>query len=1066
MSTDPDKSPDRVKIFAGRYAYVKPLGRGAGGAVYLAEDLYKDRRQVALKVLTPEAYGTVQGKMLRREFEILSKLDHPNLVRVYDYGRLPDGGVFLAEEYIDGFSLQDARALLEPAALVDLTMQILQGLSYLHGMGMIHRDIKPANVMLLWLDDEVARPMVKLVDFGLSSMDPKRDTLRGGTRSYMAPEIIRGEKGEPQSDLFSLGVTLYYAMCGVLPFGPRSKDDPPPTEDGFRPPEPHRLNPEVPLALSRFTNALLRQVSGLAFTDACEAMGTLARDVEGAALGQLANNMEVAAPHVLRGYFERGVLAEQEVQHENMVQRLTHHEPTRHGYLYLIVGDAQVGKSRLLREVETTCKLQGRHVISVACPPSGRPWGVMRLVLERLMELTRQRQGSPLERYRRHVAVLESLDRLTLRPEDVVVRQQASWMREALLEAAPMLYEDGVMLSLEDLHLADASSLDFLARWFSSEEPTSRLDVVAASRPGEQLEALARGSRVYPIVCEGLNARDVQHLFTKRMGLVGFPSAWIEEVALRSEGMPAYLEEVCRGLVDAGVLQCHSTSRWSVELESLAQHPPPASLRESFRRRVNVVGAAGRELLELLTLLGRPTRWTSLRGIAQAGGETAQAVDRAIEVLLWRHLARLQLDMLGRQVSVVDPAIGQIVTLLLGPEWRRALHRRIGEQLQREWMVGGGSTEEVAVHLKHGGRLEQAALFAWARGLECLAARDPLEARVHLGFAARGELRGPQRVPILLGRARAALGCFLGKEASDALTLAVEEAEQSRVDWLYYQACAQAAEGAMELGEVEMAEGYLARLSEALPVMMERPQALLVTGATLAGRGDLRGAWKRWLMALARAEHFGDVLTQIDAQSALAHVAAVCGQVEEATSRLQRAYDLATAHQLTWALAPALLTHARLVEAEGEQARAMTLLVDTLTALGRRPNASTWLETLLELTELELERGRLAEAERHAIEALVVARRLGHRALEALATIGVASVALHQDRGSAMDHLARMRDAFAALTALPFHVHWQARAAHTLAVGHGLAEDHAQRVRYETIADALITQLRTSSPFI
>ncbi len=66
---------DKIKVFAGRYAYVKPLGRGAGGSVDLAEDLQADRRQVALKVLTPEAYGTVQGKMIRREFEILSKLD-------------------------------------------------------------------------------------------------------------------------------------------------------------------------------------------------------------------------------------------------------------------------------------------------------------------------------------------------------------------------------------------------------------------------------------------------------------------------------------------------------------------------------------------------------------------------------------------------------------------------------------------------------------------------------------------------------------------------------------------------------------------------------------------------------------------------------------------------------------------------------------------------------------------------------------------------------------------------------------------------------------------------------
>ena len=346
-------SGGKLKVFAGRYAYDKPLGRGAGGSVYLAHDLLAGWRQVALKVLTAEAYETVQGKMLRREFEILSKLEHPYLVNVYDYGRLPDGGVFLAEEYIEGFSLQDARALLEPRALIDVTLQILHGLAYLHGMGTIHRDIKPANVMLLWPEDAEARVMVKLVDFGLSSMDPKRDTLRGGTRSYMAPEIIRGEKGEPRSDLFSLGVTLYYALCGVLPFGPRSKDDPPPTDEPFRPPEPHRLNPQVPLSLSRFTMVLLRQVAELEFADAGEALQSLGRDTEGALTeqtfygGQLANSLDVAASPVLRGFFERGIVGSQVEVREALVQRLGERDG-RAGRVDLVWGKAGGGQEPAL----------------------------------------------------------------------------------------------------------------------------------------------------------------------------------------------------------------------------------------------------------------------------------------------------------------------------------------------------------------------------------------------------------------------------------------------------------------------------------------------------------------------------------------------------------------------------------------------------------------------------------------------------------------------------------------------------------------------------------------------
>ena len=460
----------KIKVFAGRYAYVKPLGRGAGGSVYLAKDLHRDNRQVALKVLTPEACATVQGKMLRREFEILSKLNHPNMVRVYDYGSLPDGGVFLAEEYIDGFSLQDARALISPQSLTDLTMQILNGLSYVHGMGMIHRDIKPANVMLLWLDDETADPKAKLVDFGLSSMDPKRDTLRGGTRSYMAPEIIRGEKGEPQSDLFSLGVTLYYALCGVLPFGPRTKEDPPPTEEDFRPPEPHRLNDAVPLALSRFTMALLRQVDDVQFMDAGEAMQALAKDVEseGVGAGSFANNMQVAAPQIIRGYFERGVIKGHERHHSEIVEVLTREpDPGQGGVGYLLVGAPQTGKSRLIREISTSCKLRGRVVVDISCHEGMKPWALMAALLTRCHEITRHRKVNPLNAYARPLSMLKQSMKLDL-DQDILVRQHGQWIARAFDDASNMLHDERVMLCIEDMQLADKHSVDYIKQWLST----------------------------------------------------------------------------------------------------------------------------------------------------------------------------------------------------------------------------------------------------------------------------------------------------------------------------------------------------------------------------------------------------------------------------------------------------------------------------------------------------------------------------------------------------------------------------------------------------------------------
>ncbi len=729
---------DKIKVFAGRYAYVKPLGRGAGGSVYLAEDLQSDRRQVALKVLTPEAYGTVQGKMIRREFEILSKLDHPNLVRVYDYGRLPDGGVFLAEEYIDGFSLQDARALMEPAALIDLTLQMLDGLSYLHGMGMIHRDIKPANVMLLWLDDASAKPMIKLVDFGLSSMDPKRDTLRGGTRSYMAPEIIRGQKGAPQSDMFSLGVTLYYALCGVLPFGPRTKNDPPPTEEGFRPPEPHRLNPDVPLELSKFTMALLRQVPEVEYLDAGDASQALARDARASQLidpapSSMANSMDTAAPQVLRGYFQRGILTQQTQDAEYLVQVLTEDNGGR-GMFFLIKGSEGTGKSRLMREVETSCKLSGRVVIAVKGEEGSAPWSLITSILRRAMALTRHRSGKPLEQFRQPLCVLERLISLGMTTNELLSDAQARWVHAAFEEAAEVLKAERLVLFIEDLHDADELSLDFLRSWYARESSKRIVDLVATTRPSQRISLLEQLDTIVQIASVGLRVDDVQYLLHDRLGLENVPRSWMEQLAGLASGSPSYFEEVCRSLVDQGVMRRVSSKEWSIDLAELDLFGMPSSASESFRRRLGQIGATGRELLELMTLLDRRVSWAELRAFAEEGGEPADAIDRAIETLIWRHMVTMDLEMSGRYLRFIDPEIARVVRAMLSPEWARGLRRRIGKVLGARWHAGGGRAGEVVSHLVAGGRVSEAAPFALAAAHDASRRGEHVEALGHLSL--------------------------------------------------------------------------------------------------------------------------------------------------------------------------------------------------------------------------------------------------------------------------------------------------------------------------------------------
>ena len=945
--------------------------------MYLAEDLRRDRRQVALKVLTPEAYGTVQGKMLRREFEILSKLEHPHLVRVYDYGRMSDGGVYLAEEYIDGFSLQDARALLEPAALIDVAMQILNGLSYLHGMGMIHRDIKPANVMLLWLDDAGVSPMVKLVDFGLSSADPKRDTLRGGTRSYMAPEIIRGEKGEPQSDMFSLGVTLYYALCGVLPFGPRTKSDPPPTEEAFRPPDPHRLNPEVPLALSRFTMALLRQVPDLNFMDAGEAMGALARDIQDASddlsVGGFANSLDTSAPQVLRGYFERGILTQQEVDCEYLVRALTDGGEGRRGLVYLITGEPQTGKSRLLHEVQTSCKLSGRETVFLDASeaPAG-PWGTIHELVTRALEQSPTSALIEAHRERLDLWRVLRVGVQTSMPEDHRI-----WLRGVIEDLVAIWKGQQPILFIENLEAADDESITFLTNWFERHGAGGALDLVAASSQDARLEPLLSLSSTRAVVAEGLLYEDVETFFHERLALPEIAPAWMEQLTTYAQGRPSYLEEVCRALLDAGIIRRESASRWSIDGGAFLLYSLPSGLRESFRRRLNVVGAASRELLELLTIANRPVEWAVLREMAmEEGGEGARDVDRAIETLRWRHFVRMDLEMSGRFISLLDPAIAQVVELLMSPEWRRSLHRRVGAGLALAWNEQGEDSGEIAHHFEEGDRSKKSRKFAWIKGQSCANQASWSGGREWFERAREGAEAGPNEALLELEIARCALGTLEMDVCMRAVEACARHAEGSSNEWITVHCMERASWIAWASGDIEYATRLLDQGTEHAPSLSDMARVLELRARIAIAQGAFDEGVELLEQSRARCEHFGDLDGALSGASQLAQIYSWRGDGASASPIIQRAYDLGRAPSRRDHLGEALIAHARLMRLGNEPDRALELLRDALGSMSSKLAGVLWIDLCVELALCYERLGQRARAMERLHEAIFVSEKL------------------------------------------------------------------------------------------
>jgi tetratricopeptide (TPR) repeat protein len=209
-----------IPVAIGRFRILDKLGEGGMGEVFLAEDTTLGRR-VALKLpAAPLAGDSDARERLQREARAAATLNHPHVCVVHEVGEGPDGQPFIAMEYVEGETLAArlARGRLPFGEVIALGLQAADALTDAHGRGVVHRDLKPSNIML------TARG-IKLLDFGLASLARDRTLIRApedggflGSIRYMSPEQARGEPLDRRTDLFSLGIVLYEAATGRLPF--------------------------------------------------------------------------------------------------------------------------------------------------------------------------------------------------------------------------------------------------------------------------------------------------------------------------------------------------------------------------------------------------------------------------------------------------------------------------------------------------------------------------------------------------------------------------------------------------------------------------------------------------------------------------------------------------------------------------------------------------------------------------------------------------------------------------------------------------------------------------------
>ncbi|MCS6912355.1 MAG: serine/threonine-protein kinase [Myxococcales bacterium] len=222
----PTAPPDPLvgKVLADRFEILSRIGEGGTGVVYKARQIAVDR-MVAIKVLGAHVSQDPSWvKRFHNEARAAARLDHPNTVRLIDFGETKEGLLFIAMEFLQGRSLAEEIARigrLPPQRMLRILQQMCRSLHEAHTHGIIHRDIKPDNVFLV--DVKGSGDFVKVLDFSVAKIDaPDAQATRAGlvfgTPAYMSPEQARGVKLTPQSDIYSCGIVAYEMLTGKPPF--------------------------------------------------------------------------------------------------------------------------------------------------------------------------------------------------------------------------------------------------------------------------------------------------------------------------------------------------------------------------------------------------------------------------------------------------------------------------------------------------------------------------------------------------------------------------------------------------------------------------------------------------------------------------------------------------------------------------------------------------------------------------------------------------------------------------------------------------------------------------------
>ncbi len=909
------------------------------GLVYKAHDLMLDQTR-ALKVISGDhVHNERFRERFRREMKLAASIEHPHIIPIYHAGE-EDEVLYVVMRYVEGTDLQqllEDEGRLEPGRAVSVLSQTAAALDAAHVRDLIHRDVKPPNILLATL---AGTDHVYLTDFGVArrGSSTSRFTVEGsfvGTHDYAAPEQLRGEPVTPATDVYALACVAFEALTGDLPFPHEAVAGVVAGHLFSDPPRVRETCPDLPGAVDEVLRRALAKDPGERWRSAGEFSAELEAAVEvrsstvrsaGADVGEGGNGAASSdlAPRVGEASVrDTAPLLVGRAQERLRLRRALAGALEGRPTLTLVIGEAGIGKSRLVRDLVESAAADHVVVLWGECVPLARedfPYSPLASALGAVDPSTLQPAVSALHAQGRrelgHVfpALLPATDVAGISEEAVPQSRLFGWIL-ALLRA--LAADRCTLLVVEDIHWADLSTrefLQFLVRNMRSE----RLAVVCTLRSDEPradgsirrlVVDLCRDDRVKRVDLPPLTKESVVRLVKDLVGRA--PGAeLVETLFARAEGNPFYTE----ALVTAG-------------RDTEGALPP--TIRDVLLIPMEDLSSSAREVVRVSAVVGRPVEHEVLRVVAGLDEERLlpalrETVDNGVlvserETGLFRFRHALLREAVYDDLHAAETA---------------AFHRAIAAALQASGAEANPA--ELGRHWEAVGELAPALEAFFGAGLASSGVSAYSEALHHFEHALELWDRSPSddrdfsfdRVDILGNAAEAARWTGDFERAQElcraALHLVNESADPARAAALYERL------GRYEPWNIQASRAAYARALELLPEAATSERARLLTDDALA----LSWNW-RWQDAKARAEAalqtaltVGSPADEGSARAVLGVATANFGDSRRGERELRRALELVQKFGAIEAVATVQLDLADVLRLQGRTDDALAVMLE------------------------------------------------------------------------------------------------------------------------------------------